>query len=323
MFPRSFSIAHAWKGVIPLLCVTAVGCGDAGSSNSGIGQGGSSQGGSSQGGSSQGGFGGDGFGGSLGVDSGAGGAGNSRCASGAEWIYLVDSNNILLQFRPDTLTLTPIGNLNCPSSSGDTPFSMAVDRDATAWVLYQSGNIFHVDTSNAACTATGFQPGQSGLTNFGMGFVSNDDDEDETLYVAGGTSVTVGNATLAWVDTQSLQLSTIGQINGWPELTGTGSAQLWAFSPNTNPPTIQRLDKTSGAVAQNFNVSQLAGNPSAWAFAFWGGGFYVFLQRALETSTNIWFFDPNTQNLTQALGNTGYRIVGAGVSTCAPLVPPA
>ncbi|MGE0320775.1 MAG: hypothetical protein AB7S68_00640 [Polyangiaceae bacterium] len=324
MFPRNFRIPDARNMLFPLLLVAAAGCGDAGSSSSGLGQGGSSQGGNGQGGSAQGGngFGGDGFGGSLGVDSGTDG-GKSRCASGAEWIYLVDSNNILLQFRPDSLTLTPIGNLNCPSSGGDTPFSMAVDRDATAWVLYQSGNIFHVDTSNAACTATGFQPGQSGLTNFGMGFVSNDNDEGESLFVAGGTSVTVGNATLASIDTLSLQLTPIGQINGWPELTGTGSGQLWAFSPNTNPPTIQRLDKTSGSVAENFNVSQLAGNPSAWAFAFWGGGFYVFLQRALETSTNIWFFDPNTQNLTQALGNTGYRIVGAGVSTCAPLTPPA
>ncbi|MCA9633292.1 MAG: hypothetical protein KC766_36825 [Myxococcales bacterium] len=325
MFPHSLSWSAPRKSLFPLLLVFAAGCGDAGSSNSGLGQGGSGQGGSGQGGSGQGGSGqgGDGFGGGLGVDSGAGDGGNKRCASGAEWIYLVDSNNVLLQFRPDSLTLTPIGNLNCPSSAGDTPFSMAVDRDATAWVLYQSGNIFHVDTSSAACSATSFQPGQAGLDNFGMGFVSNDDDDGESLFVAGGTSVTVGNATLASIDTQTLQLSTIGQINGWPELTGTGNGQLWAFSPNTTPPTIQRLDKTNGSVAESFNVNQLTGSPSAWAFAFWGGGFYVFLQRALENSTNIWFFDPGTQSLTQAVNNTGYRIVGAGVSTCAPLTPPA
>lgn len=304
----------------------SLGCGDAGSGSNSFGgssQGGSSQGGSSQGGSAQGGSsqGGDGFGGTFGLDSGAGGN-SSDCAMGAEWIYLVDSNNLLLQFRPDSLSITPIGSLNCPAGAGDTPFSMAVDRQARAWVLYQSGNIFHVNTATAACTATGFTPSQSGLTNFGMGFVSNDSGNGETLFVAGGASVS-NSATLASIDTQSLSLTTIGQISGWPELTGTGNGQLWSFSPNTNPPTIQGLDKTNGSVTQNFNVATLQGNPSAWAFAFWGGGFYVFLQRALEGSTNIWFFDPTNQGLSQVVPNTGYRIVGAGVSTCAPLVPPA
>lgn len=313
-------VSLGFGGLLAALSVS-MGCGDAGSSadiGGGNNQAGSSQGGSHQGGGSQG---GDGFGGTFDIDSGAGGAG-SDCAAGAEWIYLVDSNNLLLQFRPDSLTLTPIGALQCPTGAGDTPFSMAVDRQARAWVLYQSGNIFHVNTTTAACSASGFTPGQAGLKNFGMGFVSNDSGGGETLFIAGGESVS-SRATLAWIDTQSLSVSTIGQINGWPELTGTGNGQLWSFSPNTNPATIQRLDKTNGSLAQNFDISTLTGNPSAWAFAFWGGGFYVFLQRALEPTTNIWFFDPVNNALSQAVKNTGYRIVGAGVSTCAPLVPPA
>ncbi|MBX3182731.1 MAG: hypothetical protein KIT72_18940 [Polyangiaceae bacterium] len=274
--------------------------------------------------SGQGGSGADGnaggFGGTIHIDDDAGNQGS--CAVGAEWIYLVDSNYSLLQFRPDSLTLTEIGRLSCPTSAGDTPFSMAVDRRARAWVLYQSGNIFHVDLATSACTASGFAPNQAGLRHFGMGFVSDDTGGGETLFVAGGGSVT-NNATLATIDTASLVLSPIGNLTGWPELTGTGAAELWAFSPNTNPPTIQRLDKTSGAVAENYGLPSLTGSPSAWAFAFWGGSFYVFLQRASEPSTQIWHFNPDTQDLTRPLSNIGYRIVGAGVSTCAPLVPPA
>lgn len=270
-------------------------------------------------------FGGGEFGGAFGVaDAGDsdGEAPADDCAEGAEWIYLVDNQNNLLQFRPDSLGISAIGKLQCPTSAGDTPFSMAVDRDARAWVLFQSGNIFRVNTLDASCTATGYQANQQGMPTFGMGFASNDSGGGETLFVAGGTSLSASTATLAWIDTQSLQLTPITQISGWPELTGTGSGQLWGFSPNTKPPLVQRINKTTGSVIDSFQVQTLQGSPSAWAFAFWGGGFYIFLERAMETSTNIWFFDPATQSLSQTLSNIGRRIVGAGVSTCAPLVAP-
>jgi hypothetical protein len=62
---------------------------------------------------------------------------------------------------------------------------MAIDRNATAWVLYDSGQLFKVSTSDASCTPTSFAAGQQGLYNFGMGFASNSaGSSDETLFIS-------------------------------------------------------------------------------------------------------------------------------------------
>jgi len=65
--------------------------------------------------------------------------------------------------------------------------------------------------------------------------------------------------------------------------------------------------------------AQVQGNPSAWAFAFWGGDFYIFLKRDTDNSTNVWHLTAAGQ-VSKALNDTGRTIVGAGVSTCAPLM---
>jgi hypothetical protein len=67
-------------------------------------------------------------------------------------------------------------------------------------------------------------------------------------------------------------------------------------------------------------LPQLLGNPSAWAFAFWGGDFWVFLQRDTDPSTSVYHVNGTTGSMTTALSNTSRTIVGAGVSTCAPVV---
>ncbi|MEZ4366857.1 MAG: hypothetical protein R2939_11280, partial [Kofleriaceae bacterium] len=80
-------------------------------------------------------------------------------ADGVDLIYVVDDAYRLLSFDPRLVgTATDpfvlIGPMSCPAASqpvpgwggGVTPFSMAVDREATAWVLYTTGEIFHVST---------------------------------------------------------------------------------------------------------------------------------------------------------------------------------
>jgi hypothetical protein len=60
-------------------------------------------------------------------------------------------------------------------------------------------------------------------------------------------------------------------------------------------------------------------SPSAWAFAFWGGDYYIFLEGDADFSgTNVWKMT-STGTVTKYIPDTGMRIVGAGVSTCAPL----
>src|SRR6185436_5021764 len=118
--------------------------------------------------------------------------------TGNDLIYVVSDSYQLMSFDPSELPdndpFTPIGQLNCPAgtpwpgySSPATPFSMSVDRDGSAWVLYTSGEIFKASIADASCTATGFAPGQHDMQLFGMGFASDTAGSDaETLFIAGG-----------------------------------------------------------------------------------------------------------------------------------------
>jgi len=267
-------------------------------------------------------------GGSAFVDSGPrGDAGpiDPLCGTAAaRFLYVVDSNDAFLRFDPETNTLTPLGTLDCPTSS--SPFSMAVDRNATAWVLYQDGRIYQVSTTDVSCTATSFVANQAGFEVFGMGFVSNAaGSTEETLFVAGGSTfdISLGSATLGRVDS-SLTLTSLGGLPGWPELTGTGAAELWGFFPDTSPPSVRQIDQATGSTSTSYPMTEIAGGgglgDTAWAFAFWGGRFYVFYKGSLDATTNVWLLDPSDGSVVEVLHETGYRIVGAGVSTCAPIV---
>jgi len=253
---------------------------------------------------------------------GGGGGGGDDCAERARWIYLIDSDSTLVRFEPDSLTFTPMGTLDCPSG-GNSPFSMSVDRDAQAWVLHQDGRIYDVSTADASCTSTSFAPDQEGFELFGMGFASDGPDTDaETLFVAGGAELSIGtgSASLGSIDASTLALTRVGDLPGWPELTGTGEGELWGFFPDTSPPSIRRIDKASGATPTTYDLTELGSvSASAWAFAFWGGSFWMFYKSQSDSSTNVFRLNKSTGQTKEVLHNTGRYIVGAGVSTCAPL----
>jgi hypothetical protein len=255
------------------------------------------------------------------------GDGNSTtdtCPDDAKLVYVVDQNNTLSRFDPITRTFADLGRLSCPAAFLATPFSMSVDRDATAWVLYSSGELFKVSTETLACSPTTWSA-PSGVPQFGMGFSTDTaGGSTDTLFIAGGSSPTQTTSALHRVNPQTLGASPVGTVTGWPELTGTGSAELWGFFPTTpaggGTPRIEQIDKTTGAGLRSFTLSQLAGEPAAWAFAFFGGDFYVFLMRSNELSTTVYQVDGTTgmiEGMTPAGGRT---IVGAGVSTCAPVI---
>ena len=85
---------------------------------------------------------------------------------------------------------------------------------------------------------------------------------------------------------------------------------------------VRQLDKTTGARIQEYDVSAIgSGRASAWAFAHWGGRYYMFYQAGLQTQTSIYSLSPDTNVVAPVLMDIGYTIVGAGVSTCAPTMP--
>lgn len=250
------------------------------------------------------------------------------CSAEAKLIYVVDQDRTLSSFNPRLIgqpngPFMDLGQISCAAKPGAEPFSMAVDRNATAWIVYDSGELFTVDVKAIplTCVKTGFVP-QQNVAKFGMGFVADEPgSKEETLFISGsdlGSSLnTTKFGTLSTVPPYTV--SVLGTVNGAPELTGTGDAKLWAFLPNLMPPKVARLSKVNGAIESTFEVQALAGVPRAWAFAFWGGDFFVFLERATDSSTKVWRVDGTTGAVTSAVSDTTRTIVGAGVSTCAPV----
>lgn len=266
-------------------------------------------------------------------------------ADGVDLIYVVDETYRLLSFDPRRLgtaedPFTLIGNLSCPAAAqpvpgwvgGVTPFSMSVDRTGIAWVLYTSGEIFHVQTSNAQCTATTFAPQQMGgeWALFGMGFVTDTaGGMTERLFIGGGDPTATPGGLFGVVDGSTLAVQTLGNLPATgefsPEFTGTGAAELFGFYPGSSTAFVQGIDKTNGAALgpQMSIPGGLGGTVSAWAFAQWGGKFYIFVTTTdiITTNSTVRVIDRATGSYEGAvLQNLPYTIVGAGVSTCAPVV---
>ena len=261
-----------------------------------------------------------------------GGLTGDDCAERAKWIYVVDSNDNFYRFEPNTLMFVQIGTgpLACPNTTTDSgvshPFSMAVDEHAVAWVLYDDGDLYRVSTLDGTCEATAYVPGQLGFTRFGMGFASNGvfpNNSGETLYIARGLNTA---EELGILNTTTLTVTFRAMITGVPELTGNANAQLWGFAPGTVS-TVTQFNTTTGVPIATYDVSSMlsAGTRSAWAFAFWGGSYYIFYKTGSEPSTDVYKFTPGSAPdfaLTRVIDGPmgGKRIVGAGVSTCAPII---
>ena len=231
----------------------------------------------------------------------------AECSQETKQIYVVATDKVLYRFYPDTLAFVRIGTLGCPTTAGT--FSMAIDRRGTAWVEYTDGRLYAVNTTNATCTPTAFVPGQTGFTTFGMGYAKNGDSANgETLYVAGSG--------LAALDTKTFQLNFLGSLTfGRTELTGLDTS-LYAFSVGSG--VVAGLNKATGATEATYRTSATDAD-SAFAFAQWGGDFWLFTGSEHTTVTR---YSPTTDVSTVAVQDTGMLIVGAGSSTCAPTKSP-
>jgi hypothetical protein len=247
--------------------------------------------------------------------------GDDGCADGTELVYTIDQfGNRLSQFDPATKQFSDLGALSCPTMAGATPFSMSVDRTGAAWVLYNSGELFRVEIAGLACTKTAWSS-PSGLKVFGMGFSTDTPGgTTETLYIGGGLTQTQTSFTLAAVDTSTLVATPIGNQPALPEMTGTGNAELWGFFADATDPSVVRFDKATGTIAQRYPQPTLAGTMTGYAFAHWGGDFWVFLIKNGEPSTTVYQVDGTTGAIEGTTPTSGRTIVGAGVSTCAPVV---
>jgi hypothetical protein len=287
-------------------------------------------GGGGNGGSGSGGSGGNGSSGSSGgfgaFGDGGGGEGSivaPGCSAAAEFVYVIDVNGAMYQFNPPTLAFTQVGQVTCASSQF---FSMAVDRNAVAWVLAQDGSIVRYDINAKTCTPTTYAMNQNGFQTFGMGFSSDAAGSvNETLFVSDSELVTPTMGGLARIDTSALTLTPVGHydqgFNGRrAEMTGTGDGRLFGAFEGT-PYVVAEIDKTTAQIMSQAPQTPINYPPdsSNFAFAFWGGDFWLFVGPG--ATTDVFQYQPSN-GMTTKRETESFEIVGAGVSTCAPTTPP-
>lgn len=271
-------------------------------------------------------------------NNGDGNNSNSNCtADGVDLIYVVDDQNNFQSFNPRRLGMNPgpftqIAKLTCPGAGSANPFSMSVDRNGIAWVLYSSGDIFKVNITTGACSASGYTKNQMGMKVFGMGFVTDAaGSNSEKLFIGGGTDTAAPGGKFAQIDTTAASPSPVilGNLRSdteqSPELTGTAEGKIYGFYPGASKAFVQEINRANGGgMGTELRIpGGLGGQASAWAFAFWGGKFYIFVTTgdilSGENST-VRVIDRATGAASTPLQNLSHNYVGAGVSTCAPVV---
>lgn len=256
------------------------------------------------------------------------------CKPNTDLIYLLDHADAKLwTYNPKDHAFKQIGSVNCPTDSGDTAFSLAVDRFANAWIqMSPSGKLFKVDTlKNNACTDSGYVPASAGPKQSGMAFSDRRDDKVcEQLYLhssEGGADdwkQGPGIGKLGTVDPETVAGKLVSKIdyNGG-EMTGTQDGRLFAFA-GANKGTLIEYNPADGSVVKKTELGDLV--PTfAFAFAFWGGDFYFFTlatnQLPLYSKVTKLDYDGDG-SLTTVVDKVPFMVVGAGVSVCAPLDPP-
>lgn len=284
-----------------LACAIVGGCSAGTSDGGGGGAGGSAPSGST---------------GSAFLTSGQGTGGADDCAASAKLIYVVSVDNYLHSFDPNipgTAAYKTVGPLTC-SSSGN-PQSMSVDRDGTAYVFYDSGEMFQVSTLDASCKPTSYvHPVQNGFNQLGMGFTATTPDmKDETLYVI---SPDFGLATVAL---PSYAVTKLGGLLTSAELTGGFDGKLFVFEAASA--TVSEVDRTALTTKPVHGFNGLQGT-QAWAFSRYAGQFYLFTSPAAGVGTTTTQYDPVMKVEKVRDADIGFTVVGAGQSTCVPPPPP-
>lgn len=251
------------------------------------------------------------------------------CSAAAELAYVISDASELYSFSPSTQTFKKIGKLACPTDATNTPNSMAIDRAGTAYINYKDGSLFEASTTDASCKATPFVPSQAGFKKFGMAFATDGaTGASETLYISAlnDQDSSVGEG-FGKIDLTSYRVTMLGDYTAplsarGAELTGTGDGRLYGFFATAPDATLAQIDETKGSTSGAKDLQGVETQES-WAFSFWGGAFW-FYTAASGKPSSLSHYQPGSGTGVQTLQTDvgGFRIVGAGVSTCAPIAPP-
>ncbi|WAS99393.1 hypothetical protein [Nannocystis punicea] len=243
-------------------------------------------------------------------------------------IFVLSKTAQLWKYFPQTHDFELLGPADC--GLAPSTFSMGVDREGFAWVQYSDMKLRKIDvTDTSQCSDPGFVPMQNGIENFGMAFVSNSaDDKCDRIYGNHYNGVANGDMVSEFfsVDPDTLLVVPQGLSDyGLAEVTGTGDGRAFLFA-GPDPSSLVEVDKATGATLE---VTPLPGvkTGGGFAFAFFGGDFYFFTDKESDSTSEVTHLDYDdsdnngVQDLKVVVEDAPLRIVGAGVSTCAPLIP--
>ena len=243
-------------------------------------------------------------------------------------IFVLAQNSSIWKYFPETNDLIQLGTPQC-----DLPpatFSMAVDRLGFAWVQFSGGELRKVAVSDLAmCTDPGYAPNQQGINNFGMAFVSNSAfDKCDRIFGAQYNGISEGPmvADFFSIDPMNQALMKLGKADfGSAEVTGTGDGRAFLFAPGVLSKLVE-VDKTSGKTLSSIPLPGVVAG-GGWAFAFFAGDFYFFTDGQNDSKSEVTHIDYDDsdnnglQDIKVVVNNAPLKIVGAGVSTCAPTLP--
>lgn len=325
------------------------GTGDGGTGSDGGDDGGPTTGGDGQGdgdgdgdGDSGGGHCGDGLcfdvgGGSDPTGGGPDDGGGCGCRNVMDGIYLMSDRNEIWFYDPSANDFALLGSFTCLTTGRVN--SMGIDRQGFAWVnfvttqVYPSaaglGEIWQLDLSDlSTCVDSGYQPTPNVFAQFGMAFATRTEHDtcDDLYLYENENGAYMRGANLGRITRGATTLDVIAAQN-YPraELTGTGDGRLFAFMDTGGDALLVELDKSSGA---ELNTTPLPGleTTNAFAFAFWGGDVYFFTESDQDPTHSMVTrldLDGNAGGgLSVVHPTVPGRIGGAGVSTCASVIPP-
>ncbi len=262
------------------------------------------------------------------------------CADSARLVYVIsDGDGAIYRFDPSLAktagqaAFTRLGVPQCKAKGA--PNSMSVDRNGAAWINYASdGGIYKVDTTTLACEKTAFVSG-GGIgfsAALSLGFSSDSSgSSSETLYISDNTgdarNTPGAGLGAARVDPTTLLATKLGPTaysgileGGRCELTGTGDARLFGFY-TTEPAHLAEINKADGTTPNPIELPNVDAHTGGYAFSFWGGSFWFYTSANSDNSL-VTEYDPSANTSEVVVPDVGFTIVGAGVSTCAPLVMP-
>lgn len=269
------------------------------------------------------------------LDVGGGGdpvdPGECPCVGTGDGVYLVSDAAELYTFDPETLAFEKLGDIACPTNGW--LWAMAVDRQGHALLSYFDAASFAIESftielqSPAVCEpATVPLPAGHWLGGTGYASASAADPCDD-LYVFSVDTTTeneVGGV-LGRIDEGEHVLVGSTPYNE-VQLTGTGDGRLFGFAGTSSDEgqgsiaSLVQFDIDDAQVLTNDVLTEL-NTDNGLGFAFWGGDVWLFTDGAHDTSI-VTRVDYDGDGSTEVVvDETPIRIMGAGVSTCAPFGP--